>query len=125
MNAEPNPQRPAADTPAEALAAVVDSATALARAELKLAAVEARSWLVRAGWGLTLLWLSLLLVQIAALLIALTPILGASHSVSSLAWMLALALLPALAVFSFAVRELRRLKATTNAALDIRKLEHH
>lgn len=125
MNAEPNPQRPAADTPAEALAAVVDSATALARAELKLAAAEARSWLVRAGWGLTLLWLSLLLVQVAALLIALTPVLSTNHSISSLAWMLALALLPALAVFSFAVRELRRLKATTHAALDTRKLEHH
>lgn len=110
MEAAPAPQRSTLDTPAHALAAVVENATALARAELRLGAVEARAWLIRMGFGLVLLWLSLLLLQVFVLLLALSPLLLKEHSAQSVAVVLGLALLPALISGAFAARELRRLK---------------
>lgn len=100
--------RGALDTPAQAVASVIDNATALARAELRLGAAEARTWLVRMSVGLVLVWLSLLLVQVFVLLLALTPILLQHHSLGTVLGMLALSLVPALAVGAAAVYELRR-----------------
>ena len=106
----PRPARSTQDNPAEALAAVVDNAAALARAELRLAAAEAKATLLRLGLGLSLLWLSLLLAQVFALLLALTPLLLRDQPGANVALMLALSFVPLLAAFAFARRELRRLK---------------
>jgi hypothetical protein len=103
-------ERRAPENPAEAVAAVVEDAGRLARAELKLAATEARAWLTRIGSGLVLLWLSLLLVQLFVCLLALSPILLASHPWPSVVVSLALSLTMAAGTSLFAVRELRRLK---------------
>lgn len=99
-----------ADTPAEALTAVVDSLGRLARAELRLAATEARAWLLRIGFGLVLLWLSLLLVQVFVCLLAVSPVLLVQHPWPSVAAALLLSLVLAVLVSLLAVRELRRLK---------------
>lgn len=102
--------RAGADNPAEALTAVVDSVGRLARAELRLAATEVRAWLVRIGFGLALLWLSLLLVQVFVCLLAISPVLLVGHPWPSVVAALLLSLLLAALVSLFAVRELRRLK---------------
>lgn len=98
------------ENPGEALAAVVDSVGALARAELRLAGMEARAFVARMGVGLVLLWLALLLVQVFACLLALSPILFGSQPWPGVVWMLGTSLGLALVVSLFAVRELRRLK---------------
>lgn len=100
--------RGALDTPAQAVASVIDNATALARAELRLGAAEARTWLVRMSVGLVLVWLSLLLTQVFVLLLALTPLLLEQHSLGHVLAMLALALVPTLGVGAAAAYELRR-----------------
>lgn len=98
------------ENPGEALAAVVDNVGALARAELRLAAMEARAFIARIGAGLVLLWLALLLVQVFACLLALSPILFGSHPWPSVAWALGISFGLALLVSVCAARELRRLK---------------
>jgi hypothetical protein len=98
------------DNPGEALAAVVDNVGALARAELRLAAMEARAFIARIGAGLVLLWLALLLVQVFACLLAISPLLFGSQPWPSVLWMLGISFGLALGVAVFAVRELRRLK---------------
>ena len=98
------------ENPGEALAAVVDNVGALARAELRLAAIEARAFIARMGAGLVLLWLALLLIQVFACLLALSPILLESRPWPSVVWMLGISLGLALGVSVFAARELRRLK---------------
>jgi hypothetical protein len=103
--------RSSLDTPAQALAAVIENATALARAELRLGAAEARSWLIRISFGLVLVWLSLLLVQVFVLLLALTPLLLKSQPVGTVLAMLALSLVPTLGVGALAAYELRRRKS--------------
>lgn len=103
-------ERRANQNPAEAVAAVVEDAGRLARAELKLAATEARAWLARIGFGLVLLWLSLLLVQLFVCLLAVSPILLVAHPWPSVVVSLALSLAMAAGTSLFAVRELRRLK---------------
>ena len=111
LGAQPRVASPAAsDSPADALAAVVENVTALARAELRLALMEARAWSVRIFWGLGLLWLALLLAQVLVLLLALAPVMLQSHSWSAVGATLALALLPTLGVGAFAVRALSNLK---------------
>ena len=100
--------------PAEALAAVVDNVTALARAELRLAAAEARAWLLRIGLGVALLWLGLMLTQVFALLVALSPVLLNAQSVTRVTLVLLLSLAPTLLVFLLFARELRKLKETTH-----------
>jgi hypothetical protein len=112
------------DNPAEAISAVVDSVGALARAELRLAATEARAWLVRIGLGLVLLWLSLSLIQVFALLLALSPVLFVSHPWPSVALMLVSSLGLVLVVSIFAVRELRRLKDVGHEANDLEPKRH-
>lgn len=110
---EPAPRRSSTgspDNPAEALAAVVDNVAALARAELKLAAMEARAFIARIGTGLVLLWLALLLVQVFAGLLAISPILLGSQPWPGVVWTLGISLGLALGASVFAVRELRRLK---------------
>lgn len=116
--ASPRESRPSPEPTADALAAVLDNATALARAEVRLAAAEARAWLVRIAFGLVALWLALLLLQVFVLLLALAPVLSERTSWGGLAWMLALSLAPALIVLFFAVRELRRVKGSGHANLD-------
>ena len=111
----PHSQRGSVDTPAEAVSAVVDSAAALVRAELKLAATEARAWFVRIAFGLSLLWLSLLLTQVFALLVALSPALLKDQPWTSVGLMLLLSLVPLLGVFALALRELRRAKDSRHA----------
>lgn len=103
-------ERSVADNPADALAAVVDNLGRLARAELRLAATEARAWLVRIGFGLVLLWLSLSSIQVFVFLLALSPVLLADHAWQSVALSLTLSVLLAAGVSLLAVRELRRLK---------------
>jgi len=102
--------RGVADNAAEAVAAVVDDVGRLARAELRLAATEARAWLVRVGLGLVLLWLALLLVQVFVCVLVLSPVLLVSHPWPSVALTLLLSASVAAGVAIFAVRELRRLK---------------
>jgi hypothetical protein len=110
--------RSSAETPAQALAAVVENAGELVRAELRLAATEARAWLVRLGLGLALLWLALLFFQVFALALALSPILLKDQPWTSVGAMLLLALLPALGASAFAARELRRLKELPHGSHD-------
>ena len=98
----------------DALTAVVNSATAVARAELRLAAAEARAWLTRIAFGLVMLWLSLLLAQVFVLLVALAPVLSQDHRWTMLGLMLLLSLVPAVSVYWLAMRELRRVKELGN-----------
>ena len=107
-----------ADSPAQALAAVVENATALARAELRLAAAETRAWVTRAAVGVTLLWFSLLLAQVFVLMLALSPLAAGDYPLPRVLAMLGLPLLPALVVFAYAMRELRRLKDPGHAQLN-------
>jgi len=104
----------APDNPAEALAVVVDNVTALARAELRLAAAETRAWLLRIGLGVALLWLGLMLTQVFALLVALSPVLLNAQSATRVTLVLLLSLAPTLLVFLLFARELRKLKETTH-----------
>ncbi len=114
----PHDSRPSPEHAADALAAVLENATALARAEVRLAAAEARAWLARIAIGLVALWLSLLLLQVFVLLLALAPVLSERTSWGGVAWMLALSLVPALVVLFLAVRELRRVKGVGHGNLD-------
>jgi Putative Actinobacterial Holin-X, holin superfamily III len=107
-------ERRVPENPGEAVAAVVEDLGRLARAELRLAATEARAWLTRIGFGLALLWLSLLLVQVFVCLVALSPLLLAGHPWPTVALSLALSLSMAAGTSLFAVRELRRLKDVGN-----------
>ena len=66
--------------------------------------------MVRAGLGLILVWLALLLTQVFVLVLALTPLALSGYSTPRVAAMIAASLLPALLVSAFAVRELRGLK---------------
>jgi hypothetical protein len=100
----------AIDNPGEALSAVAENALALVRAELRLAKAEAKADLLRMSWGVGLLWLALLLTQVFVLLVALAPIFLSVRPWSSVALMLALALVPGLLAFWFAARELRRFR---------------
>lgn len=111
-------RRAVPENPAQALAAVVDTATALARAELRLAAVETRAWVTRAAVGVTLLWFSLLLAQVGVLVLALSPIVSSDHALPRVLAMVALPLVPALVLFAYAVRELRRLKDPGDAQVN-------
>lgn len=106
----PRESRPSPEHAADALAAVLDNATALARAEVRLAAAEARAWLVRIGFGLTALWLALLLLQVFVLVLALSPVLAQNSSWGTLGSVLALALAPAAIMSFIAARQVRRLK---------------
>ena len=113
---ETEPRRSAvSDSPAQALAAVVETATALARAELRLAAAETRAWVTRAAVGVTLLWFSLLLAQIFVLVLALSPLAAGDHPLPRVLAMLGLPLIPALVLFACAMRALRRLKVPGDA----------
>lgn len=98
----------------DALAAVVNSATAVARAELRLLKAEAKGWLTRVGWSLILLGLSLLLLQVFVLVLALTPLLAQGHPWQTWGLGLLLALLPTVTICWLALRELRRLKDLGN-----------
>jgi len=112
---EPGRSEPGApQNPGAAVAAVVDNLSALARAELRLAATEARAYLTRAALGAVLLWLSLLLIQVFAVLLALSPLLFTSRPWPSVLASLLLSLLLAGTCTGFAARELRRLKESGN-----------
>lgn len=104
----------ASPEPTDALAAVVDSATAVARAELRLLKVEVKTWLTRVARGLVLLWISLLFLQVFVLLLALTPVFAQGHGWQTWGLTLSLSLVPAVVVGLLAVRELRRLKELGN-----------
>jgi hypothetical protein len=121
----PRESRPSPEYAADALAAVLDNATALARAEVRLAAAEARAWLVRIGFGLVALWLALLLLQVFVLVLALSPVLVAKTSWGTLGSVLALALVPAAIMSFIAARELRRMKDVRHAELDRRESQRH
>jgi Putative Actinobacterial Holin-X, holin superfamily III len=110
----PESSRGQLESPARALSSVVDNVTALARAEVKLAAAEARAWLVRVGLGLGLLWLSLLLFQVFVLTLALAPIMLVDKPWANVAWMVGLSAVPTLLVSVLALRELQKLKETRN-----------
>jgi hypothetical protein len=117
MSAEVKPSRASPDSAhesADALAAVVNSATAVARAELRLLKAEVKNWLTRLGVGLVLLWLAMLLSQVFVLVLALSPVLAAGQTWKTLGLMLLLALLPAAATALFAARALGRLKELGN-----------
>ena len=99
---------------ADVLSAVVDSATAVARAELRLLKAEAKAWLTRVGVGLLLLWLSVLLLQVFVLVLSLGPVVAREHGWAILGLMLLLAVVPLLGAVGFGVRELSRLKELKN-----------
>ena len=120
----PQSARTPADSPARALASVVDSVTALARAELKLAAVETRAWLTRACLGLGLLCLALVLLQVFALTLALTPILLVDKPWPNVVAMLLVAATPATIISVLAARELKKLKEPLNAS-DAERPDRH
>jgi hypothetical protein len=121
----PRESRPSPEHAADALAAVLDNATALARAEVRLAAAEARAWLVRIGFGLVALWLALLLLQVFVLVLALSPVLLERGSWGALGSALALALVPAAIMSFIAARELRRMKEVRHANLEQRGSQRH
>ncbi len=121
----PESSRAPSDSPARALASVVDNATALARAELKLAAAETRSWLLRAGLGVGLLWLTLSLIQVFALTLALSPVLLVDTPWTHVVCMLVVAALPAAGVAVLAVRALKKLKEPGNASDDAERTDRH
>lgn len=98
----------------DALAAVVSSATAVARAELRLVKAEAKAWLTRVGFSLALLWLSLLFLQVFVLVLSLTPVVAQGHPWQTWGLMLLLALVPTISVGLLAQRELRRVKEFGN-----------
>jgi len=102
----------AADSPADALATVIDNAGALARAELRLATAEAKAWLVRMSLGVWLFGLGLLLTQSFVLLVALAPYLLTSLPWPRVALMLLLSFAPTLGALLLGARELRKLKDT-------------
>lgn len=112
---KPSEASPPAVDASEALGAVVTSAMAVARAELRLAATEARAWLMKIGLGLILLWLSLSFGQVFVLLLALTPVLSQDHRWSLIGLTLLLSLVPTVSVSWLALRELRRLKELGHA----------
>lgn len=114
------------ENPADALTAVIDNTTALARAEVRLLAAEARAWLVRIGFGLALLWLALSLLQVLVLVLALSPVLASRSSWSDVGWALGIALVPAAVVTFLAARELGRVKDMSHADFDKQsKLDRH
>jgi hypothetical protein len=114
------------ENPADALTAVIDNATALARAEVRLLAAEARAWLVRIGFGLAMLWLALSLLQVLVLVLALSPVLAASSSWANVGWAVGIALVPAAVVTFLAARELGRVKDMGHADFDKQsKLDRH
>ena len=115
-----SPPAPAHDA-ADALAAVVNSATAVARAEVRLAKAEAKAWATRIAGGLVMLWLSLLLLQVFVLVLALTPVLAEGHSWQTWGLTLLLSLLPTVIVGLLALRELKRLKELGNGT----DAQHH
>lgn len=117
--------RAPSDSPARALASVVDNVTALARAELKLAGVATRAWLIRAGLGVGLLWLALSLIQVFALALALTPVLLVDKPWPSVLGMLLISALPATGAAIFAARELRKLKDIRDANDDAEQSNRH
>jgi hypothetical protein len=96
------------------VAAVLDNAAALARAELRLAAAEAKAWLIRIGLGLCLLWLGLMLTQVFVLLAAVSPVLLHAQPWPHVTLMLLLSLATTVGAFLFAARELRKLKDVRN-----------
>jgi hypothetical protein len=98
----------------DALAAVVNSATAVARAELRLMKAEAKAWLTRVGLSLGLLWLFMLLLQIFVLVLALTPVLAQGRPWQTWGLMLLLSLVPTAVVGWLGLRELRGLKELGN-----------
>ena len=110
--ASPEPVRDADAT--DALAAVVNSATAVARAELRLMKAEAKAWLTRVGVSVGLLWLSMLLLQVFVLVLALTPVVAQGHPWQTWGLMLLLSLAPTAAAGWLALRELKRLKELGN-----------
>lgn len=99
------------DTAASALTTAAESTLALARAELQLALVEARVWARKLGLGLSLLWLALMLTQVFTLLAALSPLLLDARPWYQVVAMLSISLVPAVAAFAFAARELRKVGA--------------
>jgi hypothetical protein len=98
------------EAPGAALSSVAESTLALARAEVRLAIAEARAWVVQVGWGLGLLWLSLLLAQVFVLLAALSPIFFSIWPWAVVAAALGISLGASLVTFGLAVRELRQVK---------------
>ncbi len=113
MQGDVKPAAPAHEA-ADALSAVVNSATAVARAEVQLVKAEARAWLTRIGWGLLLLWLSMFLLQGFVLLLALTPVLAQGHGWQTWGLTLSLSAVPTVGVCLLAARELKRLKELGN-----------
>jgi hypothetical protein len=119
MQADVKPSQPSSESlrdadATDALAAVVNSATAVARAELRLVKAEAKAWLTRVGLSLALLWLLLLFLQVFVLVLALTPVVAQDHPWQTWGLMLLLALVPPVSVGLLALRELRRLKELGN-----------
>lgn len=112
--ASPGPMRDGDTDATDALAAVVNSATAVARAELRLAKAEAKAWLTHAGSGLVLLWLSLLFLQVLVFVVALLPVLAQGYAWQTWGLVLLLALVPTVSVCWLALRELKRLKELGN-----------
>lgn len=121
----PESVRSSADSPARALASVVDNVTALARAELKLAAVETRAWLTRAFLGVGLLCLAFLLTAVFALTLAMTPILLVDKPWPNIVGMLLVAAAPAATTALLALRELRKLKEPIHASDDADRTDRH
>lgn len=110
----PESSRAPTDTPARALASVVDNATALARAELKLAAAEAKGWLIRAGLGIGLLWIAAASLQVFVLTLAIAPVLLVDKPWISVLVMLVLSAFPTIVAGVLAARELRKLREPGN-----------
>lgn len=115
--------RAAPDSPAAAFSAVVENAGALARAELRLAASEAKAWLARVGLVLLLLWVSVTSAQVLILLLAISPLVLAEHGAPSVALMLGLAALPAVIATVLTARQWRHLKDIIHANTERRKPE--
>jgi uncharacterized integral membrane protein len=98
------------EEPSRALSAAAESAVALAKAEVKLAASEAKAWFSRIGLGAVFMWVASVLVQIFLLVLVLTPFLLSFRPWPIVVGTLGLGLLLAAVAGLVAMREFRRLR---------------
>lgn len=85
-------------------AQILDSAAALARAEVKLLWSHARRLGGRVGVALGLTWLAMTLTQLSLLILAVSPLIVASYGVTHLAASLAPALLLSALAWGFCIK---------------------
>jgi hypothetical protein len=103
------------EPPSHPSAQILDSAAALARAELKLLWFHAQKLGVRIAVALGFTWLAMLLTQITVLILALSPIIIASYGGMILAASAAPSLLLALIAWTLCIKKWLSVSERPNA----------